>query len=193
MNYREAVEQYVPRDDQERSDRSVMLEYIARFPENILTRENRFAHFTASALVVNGAGDKVLMAHHNIYQTWAWPGGHADGESDLLPVALREAREETGIQTLRPLSEAPASLEILPVWGHVKRGAYVSAHQHLNLSYLFAADEGEPLRPCPGENTRVAWLPADRLLHFTQEPQMDFVYRKLLERVGETFRQNAAE
>ena len=88
------------------------------------------------------------MAHHNIYRVWAWTGGHADGESDLLSVALREAREETGVTHLLPLSADIMSLDILPVWGHVKRGRYVTAHQHLNVSYLLVADEMDSL--CSG-------------------------------------------
>ena len=77
-----------------------------------------------------------------------------------------------------------ASLDILPVWGHVKRGKWVPSHQHLNVTYLLTADEADPLRPRTGENTRVAWLPADRLLAYTNEWQMDGIYTKLLRRAG---------
>ena len=133
------------------------------------------------------------MAHHNIYRVWAWTGGHADGEGDLLSVALREAREETGAVHVRPLSAEIASLDILPVWGHVKRGKYVCAHQHLNVSYLLLADEADPLRPRAGENTRVAWLDAARLLEFTNEWQMDGVYTKLLNRARTLLKQRAAQ
>ena len=160
----------------------MMLEYLRLFPHNILTRDNRIAHFTSSGFVVNGDGTKVLMAHHNLYRVWAWTGGHADGDSDLLAVALREAREETGVEHIRPLSPAIASLDILPVWGHVKRGAWVPSHQHLNVTYLLTAEEGDPLRIREGENSRVGWLPADRLLEYTNEWQMDGVYTKLLAR-----------
>ena len=73
-------------------------------------------------------------------------------------------------------------MEILPVWGHVKRGKYVCAHQHLNVSYLLAADRDSPLTVREGENTKVAWLPADKLLELTNEWQMDEVYIKLLKR-----------
>ena len=120
--YREEIEAYVPQNEQEAGDKAMVLEYLRRFPDHILTRDNRIAHFTSSGFVVNGDGTKVLMAHHNLYRVWAWTGGHADGDPDLLAVALREAQEETGVEHLRPLSTAMASLDILPVWGHVKRG-----------------------------------------------------------------------
>ncbi|MEQ2455884.1 NUDIX hydrolase [Flavonifractor hominis] len=180
--YREEIAAYVPRSEQEAADQAMMLDYLRRFPDNILTRENQIAHLTSSGFVVNQDGSRVLMAHHNIYKVWAWTGGHADGEADLLSVALREAREETGVAHIRPLSTAIASLDILPVWGHVKRGKWVCAHQHLNVSYLLTADDTDPLRVREGENTRVGWLPADRLLELTCEWQMDGVYTKLLER-----------
>ena len=180
--YREEIAAYVPQNQQEFGDKEMMMEYLRRFPDNILTRQNKIAHFTASGFVVNSDATKVLMAHHNLYKVWAWTGGHADGEADLLSVALREAREETGVEHIRPLSPAMASLEILPVWGHVKRGAWVPAHQHLNVTYLLTADEADPLRCRAGENTGVAWLPAEGLLELTNEWQMDGIYTKLLDR-----------
>ena len=150
----------------------------------VLTRESESAHLTASGLVLNGSRTKVLMARHDLYRVWAWTGGHADGDGDLLSVALREAREETGVSRIRPITGRIDSLEILPVWGHRKRGRYVSAHLHLNVSYLLEADETDPLTPRPGENSAVGWLPVDGLPGLTNEWQMDDVYRKLLQRAG---------
>ena len=180
--YADALRAYSPQNEQEDADRRMILEYIRRFPDNILTRDNAIAHMTSSGFVVNADASKVLMAHHNLYRVWAWTGGHADGEADLLAVALREAREETGAEHVRPLSAQIASVDILPVWGHVKGGRYVCAHQHLTVSYLLVADETDPLRAREGENTRVGWLPAERLLEYTREWQMDGVYTKLLAR-----------
>lgn len=73
-------------------------------PSNVLTRKNEFSHLTSSSFIVNKERTKVLMIHHNIYDSWAWTGGHADGEVDLLSVALRETQEETGIKSATPLS-----------------------------------------------------------------------------------------
>jgi len=180
--YLDEIRAYVPRDGQEAADREMILEYARLFPDSLLRRENKVAHMTSSGFVVNADATKVLMAHHNIYKVWAWTGGHADGEDDLLSVALREAREETGVEHIRPLSERIASVDILPVWGHVKRGSYVPSHQHLNVSYLLTADETDPLAIRAEENSGVAWLPADRLTELTNEWEMDHVYLKLLDR-----------
>ena len=180
--YLDDILAYEPRDEAEAGDKAMFLEYLRLFPDTILTRENKIAHLTASGFVVNGDGTRVLMAHHNLYRVWAWTGGHADGDGDLLSVALREAREETGVEHIKPLSTAIASLDILPVWGHVKRGEWVPSHQHLNVTYLLTADDRDPLHFREGENTKVGWLPAEGLLAYTNEWEMDGIYTKLLER-----------
>ena len=90
------IENYNPYNEQEEKDKQTMLKYIHTF-DNILTRENEFGHFTASSWVVNKERTKVLMIYHNIYQSWAWTGGHSDGEADLLKVAIKELKEETGV------------------------------------------------------------------------------------------------
>ena len=88
---------YRPYNEQEQHDLPLLLAALKQ-PDSF-TRQNETAHFTASAWVVNPARNKVLMIYHNIYNSWSWTGGHADGETDLLAVALREVAEETGLQT----------------------------------------------------------------------------------------------
>jgi 8-oxo-dGTP pyrophosphatase MutT (NUDIX family) len=183
--YLDEIRSYIPQNEQEETDKRVILEYITRFSDTILTRENEFAHLTSSGFIVNSDCSKVLFAHHNIYKVWAWTGGHADGDADLLSVALREAGEETGVTHIVPLSREIMSLDILPVWGHVKHGRYVASHQHLNVSYLLLAQEEDSLSVRAGENSRVGWLPADRLLSLTNEWEMDDVYMKLLRRASD--------
>lgn len=185
-NLRKALMGYVPIDEQEAADREMMLSALSAL-QNPLSRENVFAHFTGSAWIVNPDRTRVLMAWHNIYRTWAWTGGHADGEADLLSVALREAREETGIASIRPVTPEIYSLEVLPVNAHVKRGRFVSAHLHLNVTYLLEADDTQPLRVKPDENSAVAWLPLRQAEDNRDEPFMAVIYRKLndkLEFVG---------
>ena len=178
-NYIEELQNYCPACPQEAADQEMMASYIKAFPDNILTRDNGFAHVTASSMILNEAGDKVLMAYHNIYRSWSWTGGHADGETEPLQTALREAREETGIRDLKVLGGL-ASVDILPVWGHVKRGKYVSSHQHLNFSYLFVADERQPLRIKEDENSQVSWIAVTDLEQMVSEPDMLPIYKKLI-------------
>lgn len=178
---RKQLEAYSPFNEQEISDKRLMLRYMDIFPD-LLTRKNEMAHFTASCWVVNPDRTKVLMAFHNLYQSWAWLGGHADGEEDLLNVALREAQEESGVTDARPVSKDFFSLEILGVDAHSKRGKHVSAHLHLNVTYLLEADDRLPIRPKPDENSAVRWLSADTVLQEVSEPEMRVVYRKLMDK-----------
>ena len=175
------LEGYAPWNEQEARDKAVLLTML-RSGRDLWTRENETAHLTASAWVTDPTRTRVLMCYHNIYHSWSWLGGHADGDRDLLGVALREVGEESGLASVRPVSEDLFSLEILTVDGHEKRGRYVPSHLHLNVTYLLTAEESDPLRPRAGENTKVAWLPADRLLELTNEWEMDEVYTKLLAR-----------
>ena len=95
-------------------------------------------------------------------------------------MAEKEAREESGIAHLRPVSEDPISLEVLTVNGHEKKGKYVPCHLHLNLTYLFEGSMDESLRCKPDENTGVAWIPMDALADRCNEPWfVQRIYSKL--------------
>lgn len=183
LDFREEIAAYRPHGEREEADKALILSVIERFPDTVLTRECLAAHITASGFIVNEARDKTLMAWHNIYRSWAWTGGHADGAPDLLAVALREAKEETGIRRVSPLSRELASLDVLTVQGHVKRGRYVPAHLHLSAAYLLAAPENQPLAVKSDENSGVRWIPLDEIERYSSEPAMYPVYRKLVERM----------
>lgn len=179
MVLRKQIEAYQPFNEQEERDKELILEYMAENP-NIFLRESRLAHMTASAWIVNKERTKILMAYHNIYNSWSWLGGHADGETDLLKVALREAREESGLRNVRPVSEDIYSLESLTVDGHIKKGKYVSSHLHLNVTYLLEADEEDSLSVKPDENSGVAWFGLEEAIEAsTEEWFRENVYAKL--------------
>lgn len=179
---RQQIERYEPFNEQEESDKRLILQYMDTFPD-LLTRENEMAHFTASCWIANRDQSKVLMAYHNLYQSWAWLGGHADGEADLLKVAMREAGEESGITDAVPQSKEIFSIEILGVDAHRKRGKHVSAHLHLNVTYFFYADDTLPIRAKPDENSAVRWIETGRVLDEVSEPEMRVVYQKLMEKM----------
>ena len=173
------ISAYRPCNEQEEADKKNILSFLAE-NENAFLRENELAHMTASAWVVNHDRSKVLMVYHKIYDSWAWTGGHADGETDLLSVALREVTEETGVSRVAPVSEEIFSLEILTVDGHEKRGRYVPGHLHMNLTYLLEADDSEPLTVCEEENKAVAWFSLEDALRASSEPWfVSRIYQKL--------------
>ena len=180
--YTEDIKNYIPTNELEALDKAVMLAYIERYEDNVLTRANEIAHICVSGFILNPTLDKVLMIHHNLYNSWGWTGGHADGNPDLLAVALKEAREETGVQHFKPMSERPQSLDILPVWSHYKLGQPVSAHLHLTVTYLFTAEESELLIIKADENSGVAWIPTKEIDQYCSEPEMLPIYEKLIAR-----------
>lgn len=179
MTIFEQLRAYAPVNAQEASDRRLILQYAEQFG-NLFTRKNEMAHLTASCWIVNPARTKALLAYHNIYDSWAWLGGHADGEEDLLAVALREVREESGVKHARPASENIFSLEVLTVDGHEKRGAYVSSHLHLNVTYLLIADDSDALTVKPDENSGVRWFTPEGAIEASSEPWFrERIYKKL--------------
>ena len=183
MKYIEQIKKYKPCNEQEEKDKEIMLKYINTF-NDVLTRENEFGHFTASAWVLNKERTKVLMIYHNIYKSWAWTGGHADGDEDLLFTALREVKEETGIKNIKPIIDDIFSLEIICVNGHVKRGKYVGSHVHLNCTYLLEADENEEIHVKEDENSGVKWVAIDKILEVTSEPWVrERVYAKIINKM----------
>ena len=182
-NLKENLEKFNPYNEQEEVEKKIMLKYINDFGD-VLTRENEYGHFTSSAFVLNKERTKILMIYHKIYNSWAWVGGHADGDNDLLYVAMKEAKEETGIKNISPIYEDIYSLEIINVNGHEKRGKYVGSHVHLNVTYLLEADENEQIHIKEDENSGVKWVPISDILQVTSEIWVrDRVYSKILNKM----------
>lgn len=185
QDWKKEVELYIPKDAREESEKREILTLMEREGDRLLLRECSYAHMTASSVIVNRNRTKMLMAFHKIYQSWAWTGGHADGDGDFEAVARREAQEETGIQNLKKLRACAASLEVLPVWAHQKHGQMVASHLHLNISYLFEADDTLPLRIAEDENSAVGWIPIAQLEEYVREKDMMPIYQKLLNRAND--------
>ena len=182
MNLKEKIKNYIPYNEQEENDKELMLKYIDTF-EDVLTRNNKMCHFTASNWIVNREKTKILMVYHNIYKSWAWTGGHADGNEDLLHVALKEAKEETGLKNLRVLSDGIFGIEILTVDSHIKKGKFVSSHLHLDCCYLIEADENEVLKIKVDENSGVKWIDINKAVEITNEEKMKPIYNKMNEKL----------
>lgn len=179
------IEKYIPYNQQEVEDKKLILDHL-QTNENLFSRESIAAHMTASAWVINENRNKVLMAYHNIYDSWSWLGGHADGEKDLLQVAQQEIEEESGLSNVKPISTAIYSLEVLTVDGHEKNGSYVPSHLHLNVTYLFEGDDQAPLSVKENENSDVAWFGLDEAIEASTEPWFQQrIYSKLNNKLKE--------
>lgn len=183
MDYLKALSEFKAGSVQEMADQKTIISFIEKNSDDVLYRKNKMAHLTSSALIFNMPMDKLLMIHHNIYQSWSWTGGHADGDEDLLAVAIREAKEEAGLKTIQASSDKIVSLDILPVFGHLKNNEWVSAHLHLSVAYVLLASENDSLRVKPDENSGVRWIPIGELSDYVSEPHMLVVYNKILKKV----------
>lgn len=182
MNLTNLIEHYVAADEQEEKDKDIFLKCLHTFADCI-TRNNEIAHLTSSAFLLNKERDKALMVHHNIFNAWSWPGGHADGNEDLLEVAMNEVREETGLKNIRTVLNEIISLNVIPVKGHIKKGKYVSPHLHLSAAFLLEADEIELLTVKEDENSKVQWIPLKDLEVYITEPHMMEIYERIISRL----------
>lgn len=190
MNWIEELKNYTCYNEAENQDKNLILSALNTY-DNLLTRDNIIMHMTASGYILNKEKDKVLMIYHKIYDSWAWTGGHADGESDLLKVALKEAREETGLKNIKPIMENLFSLEVLTVNGHIKKNKYVSSHLHLNFTYLLEADEKDSLIVNEEETKGVQWISLDKIAEYSTESYIiNNIYNKLNKKIKETFFKN---
>ena len=174
-----------PVNEQEQADKLVILRALENDP-NCFDRSAQ-AHMACSIWTVDPTLTQTLLVYHNIYDSWSWIGGHADGERDLAAVALRELSEETGMANAQLVDCGPGgvySIEVLTVDGHVKRGEYVSSHLHLNVTYLAVADPREAVRMKPDENSGVRWAPIEDAVRLSTEPWIrDRIYRKLIDKL----------
>lgn len=183
MNWKNQIYEYSPINQQEIKDKETFQFCMNHFSD-ILTRNNPIVHITSSAFIVNKKVDHALMVYHNIYNSWSWTGGHVDGEDDFLFVACKEAKEETGITSIEPISSNILSLDALTVLGHFKKGNYVSPHLHLSIAYAFVGDDTEPLIVNKDENSDVKWIPIDKVEEYSTEEHMKVVYKKLISGVN---------
>lgn len=181
--YQELIN-YQPYNELEEKDKEVILKCFDIF-DDIYDRSS-LAHITSTAWVTNKNRDKILMAYHNIYNSYSWLGGHNDGDRDCLKVAIKEVQEESGIKDVIPISKDIFSIEVLTVDGHYKKGKYVSSHIHLNITYLLEADDTQELIVKEDENSSVKWFGVDEAVEASNEEWFrDNVYSKLNKKMRE--------
>lgn len=182
MNERlyEQIKAYLPVNAQEKNDQIILLNAIKTY-DDILYRENKTAHFCASPWIMNQTMDQVLFVYHNIYRSWGWCGGHADGCENLLETALKEGKEETGLNNLFAYDAEILGIDVLPVPKHLKNGKVIAPHLHFNVSFLCFAYERESIHIKPDENSAIGWFYTHEIENIVSESHMIPIYQKLMQ------------
>jgi 8-oxo-dGTP pyrophosphatase MutT (NUDIX family) len=154
-------------------DRAVVAQvgaFVRAHPDCFL-RSCQEGHITGSAWILSADHRRALLTHHRKLDRWLQLGGHADGESDPRAVALREAREESGLERFRFLPDMndplPLDLDVHPIPPH----AGEPAHLHLDVRFLLVAEAGQRLR-ANDETNELRWFPRDRLFDWVDEESL---------------------
>lgn len=122
---------YHPQDHQEQLSKNTILTFIKAHP-NAFERTLLIGHLTASALLLNTTKTKFLLLHHKKLNKWLQPGGHCDGNTDVLAVAIKETQEESGIDTIEALSPEIFDIDIHTI-PHYKE---IPEHIHYDIRFL---------------------------------------------------------
>ncbi|MBW7887559.1 MAG: NUDIX hydrolase [Bacteroidetes bacterium] len=167
---------YSPFDAHETSMAEKIISFIETHPA-CFERSLQIGHITGSSCIVNAMRTKTLLTHHAKLNKWLQPGGHSDGDADILRVALREALEESGMKQIVSVTD-----EIFDVDIHeIPERTNEPAHFHYDIRFLFEADERQPLK-ISSESKNLAWVSLSEIQHYTTEESVLRMVRKLSSR-----------
>jgi 8-oxo-dGTP pyrophosphatase MutT (NUDIX family) len=148
------------------------ISFVGAHPDCLL-RTCLEGHLTGSAWIVSADRRRTLLTHHDKLGKWLQLGGHADGDPDLLAVALREAREESGLSRLEVVAERPFDVDRHWIGG---RGAE-PGHWHHDIRFMIEADPSEPLT-ISSESRDLSWVDLSSVEALNPEESMARMVRK---------------
>lgn len=150
------LENYVASCDEETSFVSRFLSLLSDEPR-CFYRDCFPAHITGSALLLDHTGTQILMNHHKSLNKWLNFGGHADGEEDILAVAIRETMEESGLTNLKPYSANIIDIDIHTIPANNKKGE--PEHEHFDIRYLMQMTSEDNTPILSNESIDLRWVP----------------------------------
>lgn len=133
-------------------------------------------HITGSAWIIDSTGSETLLTHHRKLNIWLQPGGHADGNPDVLAVAMQEGLEETGLQELKPVTERILDLDIHGIPARKDE----PSHFHYDVRFLLQQGGGSDYIVSE-ESHDLAWVPMEKLEDYTVEWSMRRMRRKVVD------------
>jgi 8-oxo-dGTP pyrophosphatase MutT (NUDIX family) len=172
------IDRYARRHPEEAETVGRFRDFVAGNPD-CFERSLAIGHVTGSAWILDAAGDRVLLTHHRKLNRWLQPGGHADGDPDVLAVALREGLEETGLETLVAVDGEIFDLDIhdIPARGEDP------GHFHYDVRFLLR-DTGTGAWIVSEESHALAWVALGELDRLTDEESIRRMREKCLQRLA---------
>lgn len=163
-NLIEMLRKYAPTENEEVSAKEGIISFVDTYVD-CFERFLEIGHITASAWLLNKDLTKVLLMHHAKLDLWVQPGGHCDGNPDVLSVAIKEAQEESGIQAISPIMEEIFDVDIHLIPANKKE----KEHYHYDIRFLLQVTSDEKVVQNP-ESICLQWfgknlveLPTDQL------------------------------
>lgn len=160
------LDAYQPFEDSDLRARECILDFVRQNPR-CFERELEVGHVTGSAWLVDPPGERVLLTHHRKLNRWLQLGGHADGDGDILRVALKEAQEESGLSEIEVIDAAIFDLDVHEIPSRPAE----PAHFHYDVRFALCALSPEGFQASPESNS-LAWIEIAELERFTQERSM---------------------
>lgn len=167
------LEKHISIDENERKMKNETIEFV-KANEDCFKRELLIGHVTGSAWIVNDTRTHVLMMHHRKLNQWFQPGGHCDGDPDVLNVALKEANEETGLENLKVVNGKIYDVDVHQI--PERKG--VPEHYHYDVRFLIEADMNEQLIVTE-ESNDLAWVLLEKIAEHNDSESIMRMARKM--------------
>lgn len=155
-----------------------IVDFVGEY-ENCAERSLLIGHLTGSAWIVDRDFSHALLTHHRKLDLWVQLGGHVEGEREMLAASWREAREESGLSRVEPVSGSIFDVDVHPI----PERPGEPAHDHYDIRFLFRADREEELT-ISRESKDLAWVRLDRIRDLTGEESVLRMVRKAREVAG---------